>query len=106
MSQVFAHDPKVTLDGSTPFFIGIDKLDRRLVALDVPAAEQLCQHQLVDRFGPIRGNPHPLDHRLAAEFGTPLGRHRLEPIQRTMPGDGLCRASAAGAVTVTARHAA
>jgi hypothetical protein len=46
-------DPQVALGRSPAFFVRVDKLDRRFVALDVPAPEQLRVHELVDRLGPV-----------------------------------------------------
>ena len=76
------HDPEVALQSFLPLFIGIQALDRRLVALDVPALEQLPVHELVDRLRPVGGDPDPVGHRLPVQRRSPLRGHRLQAVQR------------------------
>ena len=86
-----AHDPEVALDGATALLIGIEELHRGLVALEVVVGDEFPQHQFVDRLGPIGDQPDPVGHALATELRTPLGGHRLEPVQRQVMlvfGDG------------------
>jgi len=86
-----AQHPEIALGRALALFVGIDKLDRGLVALDVVPAEQFRVHEFVDGFGPVRGDPHPVGHAFAAKLRAPLRGHRLQAVKWPMPAFGLCR---------------